>query len=59
MKKFMKTMWLIVLTIFVLLIIGAFFGLNSSLLANLLGQYIIAPLLLIQIIVWMFFRDKK
>lgn len=52
-------MWLIVLAIFVLLLIGVFFGLNSSLLGNLLGQYIIAPLLLIQIIVWIFFRDKK
>jgi ABC-type antimicrobial peptide transport system permease subunit len=59
MKKFMKTIWVVVLAVFILLLIGAFFGLNSSLLSSLLGQYVIAPLLLIQIIVWIFFKDKK
>jgi len=55
----MKKMWFIVLGLFILLLVAIPFGLNSSLLVSLLGEYIVAPLLLIQIIVWIFFREKK
>jgi hypothetical protein len=55
----MKKMWFIVLGLFILLLVAIPFGLNSSSLASLLGQYIVAPLLLIQIIVWIFFGEKK
>ena len=55
----MKKIWFVVLVIFILILVGIPFGFNSSLLASLLGQYIIAPLMLIQIIVWIFFRKKK
>jgi amino acid permease len=58
MKKLMKVMWLIVIGIFALLVVLIPFGVNSSLLAHFLGEYIIAPLLLIQIIVWIFVREK-
>ena len=59
MKKVLKILWLVVAAVFVLLFVAIPFGVNSSLLASLLGEYIIAPLLLVQIVVWIFFREKE
>lgn len=58
MKKILKTLWVMVLAIFILLFVAIPFGVNGSLFAYLLGYYIIAPLFLIQIVVWIFFRNK-
>ena len=58
MQKFMNIMWLIVLLIFLILLVGILFGLNSSMFSGLLGEFVIAPLLILQIIVWIFFGKK-
>ena len=55
----MKKVWIAVLAVFIFIVIGAFFGLNSSLLASLLIEYVIVPLILVQVIIWVFFRKNN
>ncbi len=58
MQKFMNIMWFVTLFIFLVLLVGILFGLNSSMFSGLLGEFVIAPLLILQIIVWIFFGKK-